>query len=162
MADIPGLNEPAPDKAQLRTDSGGDVLSRLTIEKDKIVFQEGQDSTDVFIIESGRIGVYKTIDQKVVPLAVLEKGAMFGEMAAFTNDKRSATTRALEPSVIVRIPKSLVMKKIAATDPFVKALIDILINNLNKTNERYVAKNQTHDKLLQELKSHAAEKLPLG
>ena len=150
MSDIGG----AGGDTRLRT-GGSDVLSRMTVEKDKVIFQEGQDSTDVFIIESGRIGVYKTIDGKVVPLAVLEKGAMFGEMAAFTNDQRSATTKTLEPCVLARIPKSLVMKKIAATDPFVKALIDILINNLNKTNERYVAKNQTHDKLLQELKSHA-------
>ena len=147
-------------KAQLRTGSK-DVLSRVTIDKDKIVFQEGQDSTDLFMIESGRIGVYKTVDHKSVPLAVLEKGAMFGEMAAFTNEKRSATAKALELSVIVRIPKTLVMQKISACDPFIRALIDILINNLSRTNERYVAKNQTYDRLMQELKSGAADK-PTG
>lgn len=159
MSDIEtGSQSEEPGKVRTRD---GDILSRLTIERDKIIFREGQDSTDVFIIESGRIGIFKTIEGKAVPLAVLEKGAMFGEMAAFTNDKRSATAMTLEGSVIVRIPKSLVMKKIAACDPFIKALIDILINNLNRVNERYVAKNQTHDKLLQELKIFAQRK-PAG
>lgn len=140
-------------QAKLRT-RDGDVLSRQTVDKNKVIFQEGQDSTDVFIVESGRIGVFKTSENKTVPLAVLEKGTMFGEMAAFTNDKRSATTIALEPSVIVRVPKSLVLQKINACDPFIKALIDILVKNLNRVNERYVQK----DKMLHELKSHATDK----
>jgi CRP/FNR family cyclic AMP-dependent transcriptional regulator len=156
-----GIGEPKeePQKAQLRTGSK-EVLSRLVVDKGKIIFQEGQDSTDLFMIESGRIGVYKTIDHKQVALAVIEKGTIFGEMAAFTSEKRSATTIALEPAVLVRIPKTIVMQKISSCDPFVKALIDILINNLSRANERYVAKNQTYDKLIADLKSHAVEVTP--
>src|SRR5690242_7248466 len=101
----------------------GEILVRDIYEKDKVIFREGQEGTDTFVVESGRIGVFKTADKKQVRLAVLEKGAMFGEMAAITGEKRAATTMALEQSVVVRISASMVRQKIAACDPFVKALV---------------------------------------
>lgn len=131
----------------------GELLARDVIEKDKVIFREGQDSTDAFVVESGRVGVFKMAEGKQVRLAVLEKGAMFGEMAAITGEKRSATTMALEQSVIVRISRTMVQQKIAACDPFIKALIHILINNLSRVNERYAVQNKVADKLLHDLKA---------
>ena len=46
-------------------------------------------------------------------------------------------------------------QKIQACDPFVKALLDILITNLTRVNERFVAKNAMVDKLVTELKAGA-------
>jgi CRP-like cAMP-binding protein len=131
----------------------GEVLVRDIFEKDKVIFHEGQDTTDAFVVESGRIGVFKMADGKQVRLAVLEKGAMFGEMAAITGEKRGATTIALEQSVVVRISKAMVQQKMAACDPFIKALIQILMNNLNRVNERYAVQNKIADKLLHDLKA---------
>ncbi|MHB1206997.1 MAG: cyclic nucleotide-binding domain-containing protein, partial [Rhodospirillaceae bacterium] len=74
----------------------GELLARFPFEKDKVIFREGHDGTDAFVLESGKVGVFKNIDGKAVRLAVLEKGAMFGEMAAITGERRSATTIALE------------------------------------------------------------------
>jgi CRP-like cAMP-binding protein len=137
----------------------GEFLTRDIYEKDKVIFREGQDSTDAFVIESGRIGVFKTAEGKPVRLAVLEKGAMFGEMAAVTGDKRTATTIALEQSVLVRISRSMVQQKIRACDPFIKALIHILINNLGRVNERYAVQNKVAEKLLNDLKASAGKEV---
>ncbi len=133
----------------------GELLSRVLYEKDKIIFREGHDGTDAFVLESGRVGVFKTVDGKSVRLAIIEKGAMFGEMAAITGEKRSATMIALEPSVIVRIPKSHVQSKINSCDPFIKALLGILITNLSRTSERYATTNTVAEKLLKEFKAQA-------
>jgi CRP-like cAMP-binding protein len=138
----------------------GEILIRDVYEKDKVVFREGQDGNDAFVVESGRIGVFKTIEGKVVRLAVFEKGAMFGEMSAVTGEKRSATTMALEQTVLVRISKQSIQEKIASCDPFVKALIHILINNLARVNERYVTQTKTADALIQNLKASAEKKTP--
>ena len=96
-----------PPETNIRTKSG-ELLARVLYEKDKVIFREGQDGTDAFVVESGRIGVFKTTAGKTVRLAVIEKGAIFGEMAAITGERRSATTIALEPSVIVRISKTTI------------------------------------------------------
>jgi CRP-like cAMP-binding protein len=133
----------------------GELLMRDVYEKDKIIFREGQDGTDTFVVESGRIGVFKTAEGKQIRLAVLEKGAMFGEMAVITGAKRGATTIALEQSVVVRISRTMVQQKIAACDPFIKALIQILMNNLNRVNERYALQNKVADKLLADLRASA-------
>jgi CRP-like cAMP-binding protein len=147
---------PGADNIIIRT-SDPRVLSRASHPKDSIIFEEGQDSSDIFVIESGRCLVYKKINNLVVSLAVLEKGAIFGEMAAFTNNKRSATVKTLEPSVILRVPKANVAKKLSATDPFICALIDILIANLASLNERFVTHSLAYDELLRKLEMYATE-----
>lgn len=135
----------------------GELLKRVSFEKDKVIFREGHDGTDAFVLESGRIGVFKTTGGKAVRLAVLEKGAMFGEMAAITGERRSATMIALEPSVVVRISKNTIQQKIGASDPFVRALVHILINNLSRVNERYATTNTVAEKLLNDLKAAQAK-----
>ena len=136
----------------------GEILARVPYEKDKLIFREGQDGTDAYVLEAGRIGVFKTVEGKNVRLAVLEPGAMFGEMAAITGERRVATTIALEHCVVVRIPKSTMQNKMATCDPFIRALLNILINNLRRVNERYVTTAQTGEKLLEDLKTANVEK----
>ena len=136
----------------------GEILARVPYEKDKVIFREDQDGTDAYVLESGRIGVFKTVEGKNIRLAVLEPGAMFGEMAAITGERRAATTMALEPCVVVRIPKSTMQNKMAACDPFIRALLNILINNLRRVNERYVTTTKVAEKLLGDLKATNIEK----
>ena len=136
----------------------GEILARVSFKKEKVIFREGQDGTDAYVLESGRIGVFKTVEGKNVRLAVLEPGAMFGEMAAITGERRAATTMAIEPCVVVRIPKSTMQNKMTACDPFIRALLNILINNLRRVNERYVTTAQTAEKLLGDLKTATTEK----
>ncbi len=131
----------------------GEILARILFEKDKVIFREGQDSSDTFVIESGRIGVYKTVEGKQVRLAVLEKGAMFGEMAAITGERRTATTIALESSVVCRISRTTMQQKINSCDPFIRALLAILVNNLSRVNERYATTAKVAEKMLADLKA---------
>lgn len=140
------------DATKVRAKSG-ELLARILVEKDKIIFREGQDGNDAFVVESGRIGVFKTVEGKPVRLATLEKGAMFGEMAAITGERRTATTIALEPTVVVRISRTTMQQKIAACDPFVRALLAILINNLSRVNERYATTAKAAEKMLADLKA---------
>jgi CRP/FNR family cyclic AMP-dependent transcriptional regulator len=142
--------------ATIRSKSG-ELLVRDVHEKDKVIFREGQEGNDTYVVESGRIGVFKMVDNKPVRLAVLEKGAMFGEMAAITGEKRTATTIALEQSVVVRISRQMVQQKIGACDPFIKALIQILINNLNRVSEKYAIQNKVAEKLVADLKASASK-----
>jgi len=144
--------QPEEEKTSLRA-KRGELLARVLFEKDKVIFREGQEGTDTFVVESGRIGVFKTVEGKPVRLAVLEKGAMFGEMAAITGERRSATTIALEPAVVVRISRATMQQKIGGCDPFVRALLAILINNLSRVNERYATTAKAAEKLLADLKA---------
>lgn len=144
---------------ELRSERG-ERLDRITVEPDQVVFLEGEDSKDTYVIESGSIGVFKTVDGKSVKLATLTKGSVFGEMAAVTGAKRSATTMALETSVLVKMSGEIVQNRLANCDPFIRALINILINNLGRINERFAMQHSVADQLLNDLQQGAAAGVP--
>jgi CRP/FNR family transcriptional regulator, cyclic AMP receptor protein len=73
-------------------------------------------------------------------------------MAAITNAPRSATAVALEVTTVVRISNTTIQHKIATCDPFVKALLNILIANLNRTTESYALKTKVAEQLVQDLR----------
>jgi len=131
----------------------GEPMVRVNYAQDQVIFIEDENSTDAYVLESGKIGVFKTIEGSSVRLAILEKGAVFGEMAAVTGERRSATAMALEPSVVVRISQTIVQQRLATCDPFIKALIHILINNLGRINERFAVRHHIADQLLQDLQA---------
>lgn len=63
--------------------------------KGDVIIVEGQRGADAFVIERGRVEVYRAGPPEL-PLAVLGPGQIFGEMALITEQSRSASVRALE------------------------------------------------------------------
>ncbi|HVR29812.1 MAG TPA: cyclic nucleotide-binding domain-containing protein [Thermoanaerobaculia bacterium] len=59
------------------------------------IFSEGDAGADMFILQSGRVEIFKMIGGEERRLAILEKGDFFGEMAVLEEMPRNATARAL-------------------------------------------------------------------
>jgi CRP-like cAMP-binding protein len=69
-----------------------------------VFFQEGDDGEEMFIIQSGRVAIKKSVKGGgEATLAVLEKGDFFGEMAILERLPRSATAEVLEDGDIIVI-----------------------------------------------------------
>ncbi len=60
------------------------------------ILEEGSTGLGLFLITSGRVEVFKTHEGRKVPLAVLEAGAVLGEMALLDDRPRSASGVAIE------------------------------------------------------------------
>jgi CRP-like cAMP-binding protein len=60
-------------------------------EKGHVLFREGEDGEDMFIIQSGKVAIKKKVKDGDATLAVLEKGDFFGEMVILERAPRSAT-----------------------------------------------------------------------
>ena len=71
----------------------------------------------------------KRADGSLRVLGKIPAGGIFGEMALVDNQPRMATARALVDSVCLMVPKALLEKKLDAADPFVAAMVRILIAN---------------------------------
>ncbi len=65
--------------------------------KDEIVFREGDQAAGAILVLEGRVEILA--DTR--PLAQLERGDFFGEIALAENDQRTATARCLEESRLV-------------------------------------------------------------
>ena len=61
----------------------------------EIIFEESEVGAEVFILSEGHVELIKHGRDTAVEIAVLNPGAMFGEMAALDNKPRSLTARAL-------------------------------------------------------------------
>ena len=67
----------------------------ITYEDNAVIFEEGSVGKEIYIVESGKVEISTRIRGTKIPTAVLEKGDFLGEMAAFTDIRRSGTATAI-------------------------------------------------------------------
>ena len=119
------------------------------------LFEEGDPGDAAFIVESGIVAIAKTVEGAEVELARLEAGELFGEMAIIDGSPRMARAIAIEDSVVVRIPADALAAKLAKFDPFLQALIKILVQNLRAVHEAYMRRARSADDSLTAIAHHA-------
>ncbi len=66
-----------------------------------VLFEEGQSCTGMYIIQKGRVRLYKKAGQKKVTIDVLGDGDFFGEMACLLSQPRSINAVVEEESQIL-------------------------------------------------------------
>src|SRR5213075_2227601 len=76
--------------------SVSDIIFERTYETNESIFEEGQPGAALFLILDGKIAIEICRETSTTCLAVLDRGAFFGEMALLDETPRSATARALE------------------------------------------------------------------
>jgi CRP/FNR family transcriptional regulator, cyclic AMP receptor protein len=71
------------------------------------LFQEGDPGDSMFVMQSGRVRVFRKIGKTEVTLANLGPGELFGEMAVLEGLPRTATAVAAEPTVVVELNRKV-------------------------------------------------------
>ena len=71
--------------------------------KGTVLFEEGDEGEDMFIIRSGKVAIKKRVPHGDITLAVLEKGDFFGEMALLERIARTAGAEMLEDGDLIVI-----------------------------------------------------------
>lgn len=70
---------------------------------DEVILRQGEVGDSLYVIGSGSVEALLEGDGAPIPLAIMRKGEIFGEMALIERRPRSATVRAKEPSVVLEI-----------------------------------------------------------
>ncbi|HEX5474611.1 MAG TPA: cyclic nucleotide-binding domain-containing protein [Vicinamibacterales bacterium] len=87
-------------------------------EDGEVIVTEGDSGADMFIVQTGRVAVTKTVGGRQVQLAILERGNFFGEMSLLESLPRSATVRAVGPARLVAIRTGELLLKIRRDPTF--------------------------------------------
>ncbi|OGR11585.1 MAG: hypothetical protein A2277_04695 [Desulfobacterales bacterium RIFOXYA12_FULL_46_15] len=100
------------------------------------VFLEGDESSGIYFIESGKVEISK----RGVPIAILEAGDYFGEMSVVIEDEqtRSATAHALDDLVLFKIDLGFIKNYFVGERSPLYDLILTYNTRLKKHNEKVV------------------------
>jgi CRP-like cAMP-binding protein len=83
--------------------------AKKTLHKDGFVIcKEGETGDEFFVLTGGRVRVTADDLGSAKEIAILEKGAFFGEMAVLNHEKRAATVIALGEVELVRFQRASV------------------------------------------------------
>jgi CRP-like cAMP-binding protein len=86
--------------ADLSEEEFQQVLARIKsyqVDKESLICKEGENGDSIYVVSQGKVGIYKynIKEKKEVLLNTLEAGDFFGEFSFFSNQRRSASARAL-------------------------------------------------------------------
>ena len=105
-----------------------------------VIFSENSSCDGMYIIDSGRVRIFKTIKTgntlKEVELCQLGPKAMFGEMSMIDENRRSASVQAIEPTTCTIITKKIFEDQLSRIPPWMLNMIKILVSRLRETNDK--------------------------
>ncbi len=103
----------------------------------EMVFREGDRSDTCYVMRSGRVrAIREHTDGRTITLATFGPGEIFGELAMFDEERRSATIEAVEPTAAAAILGGD-MRRLLRTHPDISVkLLAALGRRLRETNER--------------------------
>ncbi|MDR1231541.1 MAG: cyclic nucleotide-binding domain-containing protein [Spirochaetaceae bacterium] len=104
--------------------SGDDFIRKYP--KGSIICVEGENSSECFIIQKGRIRITKIVNGKEMLLSVVNNGEMFGEMSLLETLPRSATAIALEDCELMTLSKDKFEQTIVTQPQIVIRLTTLL------------------------------------
>jgi CRP-like cAMP-binding protein len=121
----------------------GSGIEVIAIPKGTVLFKQGDEGDAAYILNSGAVALYRDSQERRVPIATVRRGELFGEMAATDGTPRLASAFAVEDSVLMVIPAAIMREKLHHTDPFVRAMIEMLSGNLRRVHETYTPKSRS-------------------
>ncbi|MFC3230035.1 Crp/Fnr family transcriptional regulator [Marinibaculum pumilum] len=106
---------------------------KLTFGGNQEIFTEGQRGDVMYFVEEGQVRIWTGRPPNDRTLATVGPGGFFGEMALVDGKPRSANATSMGFVAVRAIPGTTLRRKLANADPFLKALVRILVENLRST-----------------------------
>ena len=106
-------------------------------EPGQVVFREGDSSDTCYIVRCGRArAVRRHSDGRTITLATFGPGDIFGELAMFEDELRSATVEAVEPTTVVAVLGPDMRRLMNEHPGIATRLVIALGRRLRESNER--------------------------
>ena len=110
-------------------------MKKQTYKKGEAIFKIGDSSRAIFLLVSGRVGLFFPTDPKT-PYMQIGKMETFGEMGLIENELRNATARCHDDCEILHIERDDFESRVNKSDPLLNALIRSLSARLRDANKK--------------------------
>ncbi|MBN1150801.1 Crp/Fnr family transcriptional regulator [candidate division WOR-3 bacterium] len=108
----------------------------LTFKKGDLIFSEGEIGSEMYLIKSGEVRIYKHTGRVQHTLAILKEGNFFGEMAILDQSPRSAAAEAYTDVELIIFDKEAFVSHIRK-NPFIEFVVNELISRLRTTSNQF-------------------------
>ena len=95
-----------------------------------LIFAEGDAGAEAYVVEYGRVAVFKTVQEKRISLGTVLQGGIFGEMALIDDQPRMASAVAEEETACVVIGKERLTEQLEKAPKGVRAIVGALLGNI--------------------------------
>jgi CRP/FNR family cyclic AMP-dependent transcriptional regulator len=110
--------------------------ARLSLERNEVLFNEGDEAAELYVVYSGRVGIGKrSPDGRESLVALMEPGDVFGEMPLFDENPRSASARALDRSELFRLPYDAVRTELEAAPGALWSVVALFARRLRSADD---------------------------
>ncbi len=109
-----------------------EILERRTLRDKEYVFRQGEQGSSAFILQSGAVEIVVTTDNGEKFLAEIGPGGIFGEMALIDDQPRMASARVKGAATVMTVTKQMYEQKLKKTDPFIRALLRIVVETARR------------------------------
>jgi CRP-like cAMP-binding protein len=110
------------------------ALAQITLEQeyqpDEVLFEEGQHPDHLYIIVSGKVEVFHRVGERERPVAYLGEKECVGEMAILDDEPRSASVKAVEPTLALKVDRDSFRELILERPQISFAIFKILSGRL--------------------------------
>ena len=110
-----------------------------------VILCEETAGAHLYIVKSGRVRVVKRSRRGEVALGELGPGNLFGEMALIDRRLRSASVVAVEDTVCIELPYSLVEDLVDRASPWMAAILRSLVLRLRTADAALAGARSTSD-----------------
>jgi CRP-like cAMP-binding protein len=101
-----------------------------------VLFREGDEGNDMYVIQSGRVEISRTIGESQRTLAILPPGEFFGEMAIVNDRPRSATARVSEAAKLLVIDRDTFEAMLRGKTEIAVRMIKTMGSRLERANQQ--------------------------
>ncbi|MGD9200747.1 MAG: cyclic nucleotide-binding domain-containing protein [Chitinispirillia bacterium] len=109
------------------------TMNERIFKRGTLMFIEGELSTEMFIIRSGKIRILKQEGEKTVELAVLGPGSVLGELSLLDKQPRSATAQVIEDVKASVIDEKLFNHTMKSITNWLANIIILVVKRLRDT-----------------------------
>ena len=109
----------------------GNLVQRQEFAAGDMLYHEGDDATAMYMIQAGSIEILKRSTDGFIDVTEMRgPGQVLGELALLTSRPRTECARAKTASTEIAVQRTRLNEKLKESDPFVKALFQLLAQNL--------------------------------